>query len=84
MIIGEGRKLWAMNYKDHQIEVSVQCDPDGNGWMTDVFVTYHEHGKNVLESRRMDQTFATPDEAEQAGVEYARKWIDDRKPPPRI
>jgi len=28
----------------------------------------------------MDQTFATPDEAEQAGVEYAKKWIDDGKP----
>jgi len=70
-----------MNYKNHQIEVSVQCDPDSSGWMTDVFVTYHEHGKSVLESLRVDQTFATPDEAEQAGVEYAKKWIDDGKQP---
>jgi hypothetical protein len=67
-----------MDYKNHQIEVSVQCVHDGSGWMTDVFVTYHEHGKTVLESHRMHQTFATPAEAEQAGVEYAKKWIDDR------
>jgi hypothetical protein len=28
----------------------------------------------------MDRTFATPDEAEKAGIEFARKWIDDGKP----
>jgi hypothetical protein len=30
----------------------------------------------------MDQTFATPNEAEKAGVEFAQKWIDDGKPGP--
>ena len=71
-----------MDYKNHHIEVSVQCDPDSSGWMADVFVTYHEHGKSVLESLRMNQTFATPNEAEQGGVEYAKKWIDDRNVKP--
>ncbi len=52
--------------------------------MADVFVTYNENGKNVLKSIRMDQTFATPDEAEQAGVEYAKKWIDEVKPDLRL
>jgi hypothetical protein len=28
----------------------------------------------------MDQSFATPDEATQGGIEYAKKWIDDGKP----
>jgi hypothetical protein len=28
----------------------------------------------------MDQTFATPKEAETAGIEFAKKWIDDGKP----
>lgn len=50
------------------------------GWMPDVYVTYSEKGKNVRKSLRMDQTFPTPDEAEQAGLEYAKKWIDDGKP----
>jgi len=51
-----------MDYKNHQIEVSVRFVSDGSGWMPEVFVTYSETGKNVLKSLRMDQTFATPDE----------------------
>src|SRR4029434_299861 len=45
-------KLRAMNYKDHQIEVSVRCVSDGSGWMPEVFVTYSEKGRNVLKSLR--------------------------------
>jgi hypothetical protein len=68
-----------MEYKNHQIEVSVRLVTAGSsGWTADVFITYSENGKNVLESLRMDQTFASPDEAEQNGIEYAKKWIDDR------
>jgi hypothetical protein len=78
--IGIRQKLRAMNYKDHQIEVSASFPSKGSGWMPEVFVTYSEKGRNVLKSLRIDQTFATPDEAEQAGVEYAKKWIDDGKP----
>jgi hypothetical protein len=73
-----------MDYKSHHIEVSVRSVTYGSGWMADVFVTYNENGKNVLKSIRMDQTFATPDEAEQAGVEYAKKWIDEVKPDLRL
>jgi hypothetical protein len=69
-----------MDYKNHQIEVSVRSAGAGIGWDADVFVTYSESGKNMIISRRIDQTFATSDEAEQAGVEYAKKWIDDGKP----
>jgi hypothetical protein len=36
--------------------------------------------KNVLQSIPMDQSFATPDEATEGGIEYAKKWIDDGKP----
>jgi hypothetical protein len=77
---GSGQKLRAMNYKDHHIEVSVRAVVDPNGWRPDIFVSYSEHGKNVLKSVPMDQSFATPDEATQGGVEYAKKWIDDGKP----
>ena len=69
-----------MNYKNHRIEVSVRSVSDGSGWMPDVVVTYSENGKSKLTSLRMDQTFATPNEAEQGGIEYAKKWIDDGKP----
>lgn len=45
--------------------------------MPDVYVSYSENGKGVLKSPRIDQTFATPHEAERAGVEFSQKWIDD-------
>ena len=70
-----------MNYKDHQIEVSVRGVDDPKGWSPDIFVSYSEHGKGVLISLRMDQTFASPNEAEKAGMKFAqKKWIDDGKP----
>jgi hypothetical protein len=69
-----------MNYKDHRIEVSVRAVNDSTGWQPDIFVSYIEHGKGVLKTLRMDQTFAVPNEAEKAGVEFAKKWIDGGKP----
>jgi hypothetical protein len=69
-----------MNYKGHHIEVSLQAVDDPKGWSPDIFVSYSEHGKSVLKQLRMDQTFATPKEAEKAGIEFAQKWIDDGKP----
>jgi hypothetical protein len=80
MVSGKAQNEREMDYKNHHIEVSVQRARDGSGWMPDVFIKYYENGKSVLESLRMEQTFATPNEAEQGGVEYAKKWIDDRKP----
>jgi hypothetical protein len=69
-----------MNYKDHRIEVSLHAIDDPKGWSPDIFVSYSEHGKSVLKTLRMDQTFANPNDAEKAGVEFAQKWIDDGKP----
>jgi hypothetical protein len=70
-----------VNYKGHRIEVSVHAVGGSKaGWVSDIFVSHSEHGKSVLKQLRMDQTFATPNEAEKAGVEFAQKWIDDGKP----
>ncbi len=69
-----------MDYKHHKIDVSVRLVSEGSGWTPDVYVTYCENGKNVLKSLQINHTFAAPDEAEQSGVEYAKKWIDDGKP----
>ena len=65
-----------MDYNDHRIDVSVRAV--SGGWIPDVVVTYNEGGKNMLESLPVNQTFVSPDEAEKAGIEYAKKWIDDR------
>jgi hypothetical protein len=72
--------LRAMRYKDHHIEVSVRAVDEPKGWQPDISVSYSEHGKAVLACPRMDQIFATPDEAEKAGIEFVKKWIDDGKP----
>jgi hypothetical protein len=69
-----------MDYKNHMIDVSIRSNIKDSGWIPDVFVIYREHGKNVLKSLPIDHTFATPAEAEQAGIECAKKWIDDGKP----
>ena len=70
----------SLNYKNHWIHVSVRSFRHGSGWTADVYVMHSENGKNVLNSLRTAQTFDTPSEAEQGGVEYAKKWIDDGKP----
>ena len=71
--MSQGSKRQEMDYKNHQIEVSVRSASDGSGWDADVFVTYSEKGRNVLKSLPIDQIFATHDEAEQAGVKYCEK-----------
>jgi hypothetical protein len=67
-----------MNYKDHQIEVSFRAVDDPKGWTPDIFVSYSEHGKSLLQCPRINQTFATRAEAEKAGIEFAQKWIASR------
>jgi hypothetical protein len=62
-----------MNYKDHHIEVSIRANSNG-GCLT-FMCRIDEKGKSVLKNPRIDQTFATPHEAERAGVEFAQKWI---------
>ena len=70
-----------MKYKDHHIEVSVRAVGDHPVcWKPDIFVSYSEHGKTMLKSPQLDQTFASPNEAEKAGIEFVQKWIDDGKP----
>jgi hypothetical protein len=70
-----------MKYKDHHIEVSVRAvGDDPVRWQPDIFISYSELGKKVLKTLRVDQTFASPNEAEKAGIKFAQKWIDDGKP----
>ena len=65
-------------YKGHNIQVSAW--PDLTGWKPSAIVTYSEGGKHILKNITMDRIFPTCDEAEQAGLAYVCKWIDDGKP----
>ena len=65
-----------MDHNGHDIEVSVRAV--SGGWIADVVITYNEKGKSMRERLPVDQTFANPNDAEQRGIEYAKKWIDNR------
>ena len=65
-------------YKNHNIQVSSWLIV--SGWKPSVVVTYSEGGKNMLKHIAIDQIFPTCVEAEQAGLDYVCKWIDDGKP----
>jgi hypothetical protein len=65
-------------YQRHNIQASAWLDT--SGWRPSVIVTYRQGDKNMLKNITTDRTFPTCVEAEQAGIAYVRKWIDDGKP----
>ena len=65
-------------YKGHKIQVSAWVA--AGGWKPSAVVTYSEGGKNMLKNITIDQIFPTCGQAEQAGLDYVCKWIDDGKP----
>jgi hypothetical protein len=65
------------DYKGHDIHATASYVPDG--WKPHLYVGYSEAGRNMI-NFTIDQTFATQDEAEQVGLSFAQKWIDDGKP----
>ena len=74
--MGNGSRLEnepEMDYKNHQIKFSVYAAGDSTVGCRTFYVSYSEHGKGVLKSLRVDQTFASPVKAEQAGIAFAPK-----------
>jgi hypothetical protein len=65
-------------YKDHRIEVSVWLADDA--WFISLFIYYHEQSKNILVTFSLKEKFATYDEAVEAGLDAARRWVDRDKP----
>jgi oligoribonuclease (3'-5' exoribonuclease) len=45
-----------------------------------LYVVFDEGGQNILKNFTIDQIFATREQAEQAGLSFVQKWIDDGKP----
>jgi hypothetical protein len=63
-------------YKDHRINISVRLD--GNDWMVSVFIYYSEGPSNILVTFPTNEVFKTYDDAMEAGLAAAKKWIDGR------
>jgi hypothetical protein len=68
-------------YRDHRIEFSVRLD--GNAWTVSIFIYYSEGLQNILVTFPMNQEFKTYDDAMEAGLAAAKKWIDERTSNPR-
>ena len=66
------------DYKGHDIYFTASFVPDG--WKPHVYVVFDEGVQHILKNFTIDQIFATSEEAEQAGLSFAQKWIDDGKP----
>jgi hypothetical protein len=69
------------DYKGHHIQsVPRHLLPDSDRWTAQVLVNWTD-GRHE-QSRRFDvkRGFATQEEAEEAGLAFAKKWIDDGKP----
>ena len=63
------------DYKD--MDHSTAHVPDG--W-SPLYVAFIEAGQNIVKNFTIDRTFATSEKAEQAGLSFALKWIDDGRP----
>jgi hypothetical protein len=76
---GGGAGVMEQFYKNHNIEVSVWLN--GEGWFINVFIYYREEATNILVTFAVKEKFTTYDEAVEAGLNAARRWIDGKTEP---
>ena len=70
------------HYKGHTIRVSAVRIPQIDRWTVRSFVSWNFANYSGEETIvRTDLEFGTVEEAMQAGVEFAIKWIDEGKQP---
>ena len=67
-----------INYKGYEIRATVRRLRDPKGWEPYVAVLSDRQFK----SHTIDQVYATREEAEAAGIAFAKKWIDEGMPNP--
>lgn len=65
-------------YKKHRIEITPWLDLDH--WVVNIFIFFQEQATAMLVTFALDERFATSDEAIEAGLVAARKWVDRPKP----
>jgi len=69
------------DYKEHHIIASAWHNPDG--WKPRLHIVWSESDKTPITHTQftIKQRYATEEEAQQAGLSFAKKWIDDGKLP---
>jgi hypothetical protein len=69
-------------YKDNEIQASAVRSVDLGRWTPDVTVTNINVKMKLRVPINDKETFPTGEEAEQAGLLLAKKWIDEGQPAP--
>ena len=65
-----------VNYKGHEIRATVRKLRDPKSWEPYVVV----QSGTEFKSHTIDQIYTTREEAEMAGIAFAKKWIDQGTP----
>ena len=69
------------DYKGHHIQsVPRHLLPDSDRWVAQVLINWTDGTRKEFRRFDVKRGFTTQGEAEQAGLAFARKWIDDGKP----
>jgi hypothetical protein len=72
------------DYKGHHIQsVPRHLLPDSERWTALVVINWTSGPHEQFRRFDVKRGFATQGEAEQAGLTFAKKWIDDGRPPLR-
>jgi len=67
-------------HKGHNIIVSVARRPTTRQWEPRLTVIWSEEGQGKLNKLTVDRAFRARQEAEDEGLRFAKKWIDEGKP----
>jgi hypothetical protein len=65
-------------YRDHTIVSSAVYDDVSGNWKLNACVSWQEKGDQIQFLKNSLQTFARFEEAEVAGIEYSKSWIDTK------
>jgi hypothetical protein len=68
------------DYKGHHIQSVPKHLPDSNRWTAHVVINWTVRSREVFRRFDVKRGFATQEDAEQGGLTFAKKWIDDGKP----
>jgi hypothetical protein len=79
-----GRLRMDEDYKGHHIQsLPRHLLPDSNRWTVHVVINWMARSREQFREFEVKRGFATQEEAEREGLAFAKKWIDDGKPPLR-
>ena len=69
------------SHKGHNIIASASRFAGTRQWKSHVKIIWSEDGKGKVSTLDVDRVFGARREAEMGGLIFAKKWIDDGKPP---